>query len=131
MVVAYFVLWYICLLKKIFLAHGKLRWFSIKTKPSCTDGARHLLRSVHLSRYLTVEQKRTVDPVIQRNAYFAQLENLLLSMITDKSSAPTRIQNLSYSFKACSSPRTSAVRQFIQSSLPELRFDAREVYHLI
>jgi hypothetical protein len=30
--------------------------------------------------------------------------------------------------KACSSTRTSAVRQF---KVPELRFDAREVYHLI
>ena len=39
-------------------------WFSIKGKPLCKDGARHLLRSIQLSRYLSVEHKRIVDPVI-------------------------------------------------------------------
>src|SRR6218665_3626077 len=59
------------------------RLFSIKGKPSCKDDARHLLRSIQLSRYLSVEHKLIVDPVIQRNAYFAYPENLLLSMTTE------------------------------------------------
>lgn len=45
-------------------------WFDIKTKPSCKDGARHLWRTVHLSRSSPIEVKTVIDPVIQRNSYF-------------------------------------------------------------
>ena len=34
-------------------------------------------------RYQMDELKAIVDPVIQRNSYFAHPENLLLSMMTD------------------------------------------------
>src|SRR6218665_3409245 len=61
-----------------------VRLFSIKGKPSCKDDARHLLRSIQLSRYLLVEHKLIVDLVIQRNAYFFYPENLILFMITER-----------------------------------------------
>src|SRR6218665_1889404 len=105
-------------------------WFGIKGKPSCKDGARHLLRSIQLSRYLSVEHKCIVDPFIQRNAYFAHPENLLLSMTTDDRQH-TCIRELAIFvafLKARSSSRTSAVRQF---KVPKLRFDAHEGYDLI
>ena len=59
-------------------------WFSVKCKPSCKDGARHLWMLVNKSRYLADDLKSIIDPVIQRNAYYAHPENLLLSMITDE-----------------------------------------------
>src|SRR6218665_2434559 len=59
-------------------------WFEIKLKPSFTDGSRHLFLMIHYSRYLSMELKRIVDPVIQRNSYFAHLENLLIAMATDE-----------------------------------------------
>ena len=59
-------------------------WFCIKTKPSCKDGARHLWKTIYLSRYLSPELKRVIDPVLQRNSFFAHPENLILSMITDE-----------------------------------------------
>ena len=99
---------------KIFLAHGKLRWFSIiKSKPSCTDGARHLLRSVHLSRNLTVEQKRRLLSIrlysgmpifLNRKTYF--------SPWLQTNHQHLREFGICRIVKACSSTRTSAVRQF-------------------
>ena len=58
-------------------------WFNIKRKPFRKDGARHLFIMIKNSRYQTDELKAMVDPVIQRNSYFAHPENLLLSMMTD------------------------------------------------
>jgi len=46
-----------------------LIWFEIK--PSCTCVNRHLFHIIHHSRYMSTELKRIVDPVIQRNSYFA------------------------------------------------------------
>ena len=58
-------------------------WFVVKCKPSCKDGAKHLWMLVNKSRYLPDDLKLVVDPVIQRNAFYAHPENLLLSMIAD------------------------------------------------
>src|SRR6218665_550615 len=104
-----------------------VRLFSIKGKPSCKDDARHLLRSIQLSRYLLVEHKLIVDPVIQRNAYFAYQENLLLSMTTEMVSIYANWQFVAF-LKVRSSCRTSVVRHF---KVPKLRFNAHEVYYLI
>src|SRR6218665_3759486 len=43
-------------------------WFSIKMQSSCKDGARHMWRTIKLSRYLSDELKAVIGPVIQRNA---------------------------------------------------------------
>ncbi|KAL4718111.1 hypothetical protein ACJJTC_005692 [Scirpophaga incertulas] len=59
-------------------------WFAIKSKPSCKDGSRHLFNIIYSSRYLPDDLKGIVDTVIQRNAYFAHAENVLLAMITDE-----------------------------------------------
>lgn len=58
-------------------------WFAIKTHPTCKDGARHFYQLVSATRYLPAKLKAIVDPVIQRNSYFAHPENLLLAMLTD------------------------------------------------
>ena len=58
-------------------------WFNIKRKPLRKDGARHLFMMIKNSRYQMDELKAMVDPVIQRNSYFAHPENLLQSMMTD------------------------------------------------
>ena len=59
-------------------------WFSIKSKPSCKDGSRHLWQTIHLSRYLPDDLRKVVNAVLHRNGYFAHPENLLLAMITDE-----------------------------------------------
>lgn len=59
-------------------------WFLIKSKPSCKDGTRHLFNIIITSRYLPETLKKIIDPVIQRNGYFAHPERILLAMITDE-----------------------------------------------
>uniref|UniRef100_A0A6P7FVY4 Uncharacterized protein LOC114333263 isoform X1 n=1 Tax=Diabrotica virgifera virgifera TaxID=50390 RepID=A0A6P7FVY4_DIAVI len=59
-------------------------WFYIKLYLSCSDGSKHLWRMIHYSRFLPVDQRKIVDAVIQRNAYFAHPENVLLSMMKDE-----------------------------------------------
>lgn len=58
-------------------------WFKIKVEPFCIYGAKHLFETVKLSRYLPVNLKSVIDPVIQRNAFFAHSENVLLAMLAD------------------------------------------------
>lgn len=59
-------------------------WFAIKARPYCTDGARHIWQTIHNSRYLSNELRSVIDPVIERNSYYAHPENLLLSMLLDE-----------------------------------------------
>ncbi|CAG9834995.1 unnamed protein product [Diabrotica balteata] len=58
-------------------------WFHIKGQLSCEMGPKHIFKSIQYSRCLSDKVKTVVVPVIQRNAFFAHLENLLLAMITD------------------------------------------------
>jgi len=57
-------------------------WLSIKTQPTCKDGEQHL-KLISASRYLSTELKSIIDPVIQRNSYFAHSANLLLALLID------------------------------------------------
>jgi len=59
-------------------------WFAIKVQSSCKDGARHVDQMPVKSRYLSPKHKKVVDPVILHNVYFADPQNLLLAMMTDR-----------------------------------------------
>ena len=102
-------------------------WFNIKRKPSCKDGARHVFMMIKNSRYLTDELKAIVDPVIQRNSYFAQPENLLLSMMTDER---PHIRELAIRriLKARDQPKRKGVRQF---TLQPINFDCTDYTAMI
>ena len=54
--------------------------FTIKSSPSCINGAKHLWKTISLSRYL----KRIVENVNQRNGYFGQPENVLVAVLGDE-----------------------------------------------
>ncbi|KAF2889984.1 hypothetical protein ILUMI_16189, partial [Ignelater luminosus] len=56
-----------------------LVWFQIKTNPTCKDVPKYFWKLIKSS-----ECKLIVDPVIERNAYFAHLETLLLLMLSDE-----------------------------------------------
>lgn len=102
-------------------------WFLIKNKPSCKDGSRHLFYIISASRYLSEDLKKIIDPVIQRNSYFAHPENMLLAMLTDdkkhiRELAARRI------LKARSTQQTSTTRLF---ELPCINFNAATYIDLI
>lgn len=103
-------------------------WFQIKTHSSCKDGSRHLWKLIESSRFLSSALKAVIDPVIQRNAYFAHPENLLLAMLTDgekhiRELAARRI------LKARSSPTTGKLPRTFE--VPELNVDAKSYIDLI
>lgn len=58
--------------------------FNIKAYGCCTDGARHVAELIKLTRYLPANALKVIDPVIQRNAYFAHPENIILTMLDNE-----------------------------------------------
>jgi hypothetical protein len=103
-------------------------WFTIKSKPSCKDGSRHLWQTIHLSRYLPNELRKVVDVVLQRNGFFCHPENLLLAMITDEQKH-IRELGLRRILKARSQCIAgSSVRIF---TIPEINYDAEDYTQLI
>src|SRR6218665_2036086 len=103
-------------------------WFEIKSKPSCTDGSRHLFHMIQYSRYLSTGPKRIVDPVIQRNSYFAHPENLLIAMATDER-PHTRQLALRRVLAARSSNETDTTPRIFK--VPLLNFEAQDYTELI
>lgn len=100
-------------------------WFHIKTESSCVFGSKHVLMMVKLSRYLPIDLRNVVNASIQRNAYFAHHENILLAMLVDESQTIRELsihRILDYRKNGISS------RKFI---IPKLNFDAESYYDLI
>ena len=58
-------------------------WFAIKVYSCCKNGAKHIFQLINSSRYLSSDLKEIFNLVIQRNSFFTQTENILISMITD------------------------------------------------
>nr|CAH7728928.1 unnamed protein product [Callosobruchus chinensis] len=102
-------------------------WFSIKMHPSCKDGARHVFETIKLTRYLDDNFRKIIDPVIQRNAYFAHPENILLSMISDDRKH-VRELGLRRILKSRSAAHSEIIRQF---TVPKLNFNATDYTELI
>ena len=101
-------------------------WFNIKLKPSCVHGSQHLWRLIKLSRYLPQHLLDIIDPVIQRNGYFAAPENLLLGLLTDKRK---NIRELA--LRRILKARTihnDGIRKF---KIPVINFDANDYVDLI
>lgn len=101
-------------------------WFNIKLKPSCTYGSKHLFKLISYSRYLSDDFKNVLDPVIQRNGYFAAAENLLLSMLCDERKN-VRELGLRRVLKARTESR-GGVRKF---KVPKINFDAKDYIDMI
>ena len=59
-------------------------WFIIKLHSSCFDGARNFFYIMKQCYELGKEDWKIVEPVLQNNSYFAHLENILLSGVTDE-----------------------------------------------
>jgi len=101
-------------------------WFSIKTKPSCKDGPKHLHKMIKLTRHLPNEVKAVIDPVIQRNAYFAHPENLLLAMAADER---PHIRQLA--LRRIIKARSQVIKGVRQFRPPKINFSATDYTDLI
>lgn len=58
-------------------------WFQIKINPRCYNGAANFFFIMNSSRYLNLHLRKIIDPVFERNAYFAHAENIILCMLND------------------------------------------------
>ena len=58
-------------------------WFSVKKHNNFTEGARHFFKLLNFSRNLTKRIRDVVNKVLQRNAFFAHPENILIAMLFD------------------------------------------------
>lgn len=102
-------------------------WFSIKTMSTCFDGPKHVFAMVQRCGYLNESLKKIVLPVIQRNAFYAHPENLLISMLADESKV---LRELAYRriMKVREAGGSSEVRKF---EVPELNPTATSYNTLI
>lgn len=102
-------------------------WFMIKIHPSIFWGAKHVHQQIILSRYLPDDTKLIIDPVIQRNSYFAHPECLLLAMLAD---SREHIRKLAYLRikKSRLQQQKGCVRKY---QIPKIIFTAQEYYEII
>jgi hypothetical protein len=49
-----------------------------------TVGAKHLFKTIELTKYLPKDQRYLIDVVIQRNGFFEHVVNILISMFDDE-----------------------------------------------
>ena len=102
-------------------------WFCIKTKPSCKYGGLHVWETINFSRYLDDSLRQIIDPVIQRNAFFAHPENMLLCMLVDDG-RHVRELGLRRILKDNKAKLSFTVRQL---EIPALNVDASDYTELI
>lgn len=102
-------------------------WFDIKIKSSCLDGPKHLLGMIQRSRFLPQNILKIVDPVIERNAYFAHPENLLICLLNDNKRSLRELA-LRRILKTRNDPTRKQIREFI---IPKINFKATTYYDLI
>ena len=101
-------------------------WFNIKLEPQCYKEAKYLWLMVHLSCFLPNDIRAVVHKCIQRNAFFANPENILLTMLVDerqeiKELAARRI-------KVARKTQQAAIRKF---KVPTLNLSAEEYCNVL
>ena len=65
-------------------------WFNIKCNPGVTKGPLNTFRSLQLLKNLNAAEKKVAKKAIQRNAFFAHTDQLLLAMCADEDEAVRR-----------------------------------------
>jgi hypothetical protein len=100
-------------------------WFSIKIRPLCIHGPKNFFLMIKNSRYLANSLREIIDKVLQRNAFFAHQENILLAMIFD---SRANMKTLAYRRILAVREKRSNVRKF---ELPKLNFNANDYTDMI
>jgi len=101
-------------------------WFSIKKNNSMTDGSRHFFKLMKYSQSMTQKVRVIVNRVLQRNAFFAHPENMLIAMLLDEEE---HVRELGWRrILKCRINSSGGRRIFV---LPKLNFDAVHYYEMI
>ena len=109
------------------MAHYIPMWFYIRLHSSCETGPQNLMRSIELLRFLPKKLQDYVRPVLQRNAYWAHPEAVLLAMVAD-SNPEVRDQAVTTIMHCRQQQHTENVRPYL---LPSLNFEAGSYTELL
>lgn len=103
-------------------------WFNIKQSKYFTEGPKHVFLAIKTSRYLSDDLLQVINPVIERNAFFAHPENVLLAMIADDRK-PIRELGYRRIVKARqSASKGKTIRNFVP---PKINFKATDYTEII
>ena len=104
-------------------------WFWSKSQSSCVFGPINFFKMIQFSRYLSPNHRKIVDDVLQRNAFWAHSENVLLAMLYDENK---HIRELAYRKILASRQQNhgtlSVLRKF---RVPLLNFQAQSYVHML
>ena len=101
------------------MGHYIPMWFHIRLNSICSSGAKNLMRSVELLQRLPHLLQKDIRPVMQRNAYWAHTEAVLLVMVAvEELEVRAHIVQV---IQQCRQQPHQAVRPFV---LPTIKFSA-------
>ena len=103
-------------------------WFKIKNKTSITEEGKHFHELIQRSRYLEAEIRKQVDAVIQRNAYFAREENLVLTMLVDERASIRQLALRRISAARKHGSQNCSIQLF---KVPKVNFQTKQYIDLI
>ena len=103
-------------------------WFLIRSKPSFTNGSRHIFNMIAFikEQNFKYEYNNILFKVINRNSYYAHSENILISMLTDDN-PNIRLLAVNKIVLCRQRPEILTPRKF---TVPNINVDATE-YHLM
>lgn len=103
-------------------------WFKIKKSKYLTDGPGHVFEAIKSTRFLPGNSVREVDPVIERNTFFAHPENLLLRMIVDERKHIRELGFRRIKKARMLASKTDSIRSF---QPPKINFQANDYTDII
>ena len=104
-------------------------WFSVKKHNNFTEGASHFFKLLNFSRNLTKRAKRVrdvVNKVLQRNAFFAHPENILIAMLFDDEEHVRELE-----WRQVLKTRISATTKRGTFIVPKLLLNSQKYYEII
>lgn len=101
-------------------------WFSIKCNPKIPQGSINFFKMIHFSNYLEDELKHVVHATLQRNAFMAHPEHVLIAMLFDERK---HIRVLAYKrIQKARETEKKGVRIF---KPPQINFNAKDYIDMI
>lgn len=116
----------LCQLVKFLMGHYIPMWFYIRIHSSCVHGAGNFLHSLQLLRALPQDVQNVIQPVVQRNAYWAHPEAVLLAMSADQD-PQVRARAVQAIQRCREQPPSPELRDF---KLPSVNFAASDITQL-
>lgn len=103
-------------------------WFNIKAKPSCRYGSIHLFNLIKASRFLPEECRTIIEKTLQRNAFYAHPENIILATLGDSRENVRELAVNKILESRVKNKDETIIREF---KIPKLNFNADDYIELI